>query len=289
MLASFVREETLPKDPFINLGELPFVPASTGLAPFMQKPMAIIDTAFNVFGFLPPDDDIRWPFLAKYTAVKDSLHFGAMNFENAWGRAVYLSDELSWRRGFVTTLHGENTLQLDRALDNLAHRKDVLSRFDATCGDDVDVRFKVTDALITHSDRTNKPETPCPEALYQLRLYVGEYLGRVGFNLHTEDNSSIVSIVNIQGVPDGRSRIAKFEEDHGINPFNFLVKRVVRMAEISKPDLEVRGLINPKRGNSRLYNGVFRSEGIPMYKAYHKPSYTPPQPVDETCDQIVQT
>lgn len=246
-------------------------------APFMQKPTALLDTAFNLFGYLPPDDDLRWSFLKKYNSVREDFHFRAMNFDNAWG-AIYLSNEQSWRSGFVTTINPENTLQLDRALDNLGHRQDVLRRFEQAQADDgIDVRLRLTDALASHPNRARPAETPCPEALYQLRLYVGNYLGRVGFNLHTEHGTSVVSVVNVQGVPGGRSDAASFQDNYGLSPFNYLVQRVQEMASEDEAGLVVRGIMNPKKGNSRLYYGVFQNENVPMYKARHKPSYTSSQ------------
>ncbi len=247
-------------------------PTNTGgFAPFMQKPADLLDTAFGLFGFLPEDGDPRWGFLQRYTEIDRALHIRGINFDNAWG-AVYLSRVLSWRSGYITTLNPENTLQLQRALDNLEHRRYVESLFNKTqTSDGVDVRLRLTNALTSDPTKKQQPETPCPEALYQLRLYIGRYSGRVGFNLHSEGERKVVSVVNIQGVPDGRCDIASFQENYDTSPFNYLLRRVLRMAE--EDGLEVRGLVNPKKGNSRLYYGVFRREKVPIYKAHHKTNY----------------
>lgn len=239
--------------------------------PFVQKPISLVDTAFNLFGFLPDDEDPRWDFLSKYDEVKRLIGFRALNFANAWN-ATYLSDEASRRSGFVTTPNSLNTLQLDRALTNIEHLHDVRERYDASTDQykTFDMQFIQTDRISTNPSEPHLSETPCPEALYQIRLYDDSYLARVGFNLHQESDSTILSIVNIQGTPEGIKRNAKFEAEFGVSPFNLLVQRAVSLAEIGTPAYNLRGMINPNRGNSQLYWGVFAQEGVEMYHAQRK-------------------
>jgi hypothetical protein len=235
----------------------------------MQRPASQIDAAFQMLGFMPSDDDVRWPFVERVAAINEQFPFGKMNFDNAWG-ATYLSAVPSLRSGYITTLNPENRLQLSRALDNLAYRREVLHRFELTDeSTGPRVQLRLTDALMSHPGE-NRTVTPCPEALYQLRLFAGDYIGRVGFNIHREHDASVVSIVNIQGARDSERTIEEFRKKHGISPFNLLVRRVISMARAEGSEAEVRGLANPKRGNSKLYFGVFLSEGVQMYKARHK-------------------
>ncbi len=241
-------------------------------APFMQKPTEVVDTAFGLYGFLPDDQDPRWSFLARYTGAKNGIGFGRMNFANAWG-ATYLSETTSYRSGFVTTVNPENSLQLERALDNLVHIGDVIDRF--TLSDHgyepFDMRLSLTDRLTNDPTQPRQDVTPCPEALFQIQLHVPDgYLARVGFNLHFEDDASVMSIVNVQGTPGGVKRNAEFEATNGVNPFNLLVRRAIAVAAAEDPAYEVRGLVNPQKGNSQLYWGVFTKEGVNMTHAKRK-------------------
>ncbi len=241
-------------------------------APFMQKPLSVIDTAFNVYGYLPDDGDERWEFLAEYAEVKARVPFKPVNFDNAWG-ATYLSEEPSHRTGYVTTVSPENRLQLERALDNLDSIPDVKRRFEASgqIYDATTMQYTVTDRLTTDPTKPIPAVTPCPEALHQIRLYDEDgYLARVGFNVHDEDEEPVVSIVNIQGTPGSKERNANFKKEHGIAPYNALVQRVIAMTVADDAQLDLRGMINPERGNARLYWGVLDQENIPMFKAHRK-------------------
>lgn len=245
------------------------------LGPEMQKPTELLDTVFELYGFLPKDDDSRWPFLVQYHQVQNELPFKPINFANAQG-ATYLSEVPSFATGFVTTPVPENQRQLRRALDNLAFRQEIGARFEASSSSEFegyDIRLALTDSLVTDPTKPLPEITPCPEALYQVRLFdCGDYVARVGFNIHSEDGTFILSIVNIQGTPKAQERNQEFIKAHGTSPFNLLVKRVLNLAESQWPAYTVRGLVNPARGNSRLYWGVLSAEGVDMYRAHRKPA-----------------
>lgn len=240
-------------------------------SPYLQKPISLVDSTFGLYGFLPVDNDPRWSFLKKYDDVKRTVGFQALNFANAYG-ATYLSTEVSYHTGFVTSFIEENNLQLDRALDNLEHVSAVTERYDTTNEEyeGFDMQFVLTDRLTSDPTKSEGPITPCPEALYQVRLYDGQYIARVGFNLHDEDGSTVLSIVNIQGTPSGSKRNADFEAAFSISPFNLLIKRTLSIAGAFDPAYKVRGMINPIRGNSQLYWGVLEQEGVDMYHAQRK-------------------
>lgn len=242
-------------------------------APFLQKPLDLIDTTYNLFGFLPDDNDPRWDFLVRYEATKNEIGFRAINFANAWG-ATYLSDTTSYRSGFVNTQNPENSLQLNRALDNLGHRNIITQRYSATSQgfEEAAMSLVITDSLTTDPTKPKPEVTPCPEALYQIRLrHDDAHLGRVGFNIHHEDNTTVMSIVNVQGAPGGIKRNAQFEREHGETPFNLLVQRAIVIAEVQDSPFEVRGLVNPEKGNSQLYWCALTKQGVPMYHAQRKP------------------
>jgi len=240
--------------------------------PGLQKPINVVDTAYNLYGFLPADGDERWGWLARYVNVRENVGFKAINFANAWSSALYLSSTPSYRVGFVNSINPENNLQLSRALDNLSHYQELKHRFLATSGDfsEFDFRFTRTDRL-NHEPDKERPVTPCPEALYQVQLYEDdEYLARAAFNVHLEGELAVLSVANIQGRPGGMDRNRRFRANHGVSPFNIAVRKVAAMARTEEPNYEVRGLLNPLRGNTQLYWGVLQTEGIPHYHVTRK-------------------
>lgn len=241
---------------------------SESFGPGMQKPVGLVDATFGLFGFLPHDADPRWEFLERYWRIKKDMQFTPMNFANAWG-ATYLSNAQSHRNGFVTTYSPWNALQLQRALDNLSAGVDVTGAFNNEAAKTShDARFAVTDSLTTDPARGRPEVTPCPEALYQYRLFAnGMYLARVGINVHKagEGNNGVMSIANIQGGHNKSDAIASYKKEEGISPFNLLVQGIKRVS--GELGLELRGLINPAKGNAQLYWGVLDAEGIPKYHA----------------------
>jgi hypothetical protein len=244
----------------------------------MVRPTALLDAAFNVFKFLPHDDDPRWEFLERYAEVSEHVGFKAVHFASA-RQAIYLSDETSYSVGYVTTMDERNELQLKRALDNLSFRRNVKDGFqDTTDGyAALDIRFAVTDRLTTDPTKQKNVVTPCPEALYQIRLFTDDsYLGRVGFNLHREGGKVVQSLVNIQGVPGGRERNQAFLSQYGATPFNLLVRRAVEVQAAIDRDSETRGLLNPAAGNSQLYWCALQHEGVRHWEAVHKPRHGAP-------------
>lgn len=245
--------------------------------PYMQKPLPLLDTTFTLFGFIPEDSDPRWQFLMDYHEVKARTDFQPINFSNAWG-ATYLSDQTSYRSGFVNSINPENNLQLERALSNLSSIGEVSRRYDQlqdTSSDNptMSIQYALTDRLTTDPTKPKYEVTPCPEALHQLRLrFCGSYLARIGFNVHQEDGKPILSIVNIQGTPGSVIRNQEFTNQCGISPFNLLTRKVISLAELEAPSMEVRGLINPEKGNSKLYWCALNGEGVRMYHAHRKPA-----------------
>lgn len=248
-------------------------------SPYLQKPLDLIEATFQLFKFLPEDSDERWLFLQRYHEVKSATNFKPVNFSNAWG-ATYLSHVQSFRSGYVTTLNEENNLQLARALDNLSELNKVPERVVSNCdstmydGTDYKLQLAITDQLTVDPTKPKPEITPCPEALYQLRLFrAGIYIARVGFNLHAageNHGTGVLSITNIQGRPGARQEYQRYEDQFGISPFNDLARRALEFAGLDDPTYKTRGLINPKNGNSRLYWGVLEQENIPMFHAQRK-------------------
>ena len=247
----------------------PKIPSSSE-RPGLQKDLAVTDAAFELFGYMPRDGDMRWGFLENYSWVKEQVGFTPQHFANA-RRATYLSNEESHIEGFVTTAAPKNMLQGNRALDNIVthDRLDDLFELTKRKGDPT-VVFRITDRLTTDPAEAYNPITPCPEALHQLQLFDDEgYLARVGINAHYEDDVMVISIANIQGVPGGVNRNRGFCDQYGKMPFNFLVERVKSISNASPINTETRGVINPSGGNSRLYQSVFSATEIPMFHRPH--------------------
>ena len=118
--------------------------------------------------------------------------------------------------------------------------------------------------------------TGCPEALYQLQIYMGEYAGRIGFNFHLENNTQIISITNVQGVPGAKQMYDQFEEEYGERPHNYLIRYLQAFGEVAPAEMLFRGWRNPKSENAdpRFYNTLFRAEGIRQMKTIIKANDT---------------
>lgn len=113
--------------------------------------------------------------------------------------------------------------------------------------------------LIITLGRNSQQITGCPEALHQLRLFSPErkYLGRIGFNIHLEQGDlPIMSITNMQGIPDGRSTYMHL----GINPFDILLDQAKGICQEMGVSA-IRGIKNPLV-HPELYNTVFKRHAI---------------------------
>ncbi len=209
--------------------------------------------AIDLFRFLPELHDPRWTIaqswaLARQRGIKP-IH------EEASQSAVYLSDLPSYRNGYSSFQSEENLRLIVRAATNLNSLNLIKQRYG-----DISSGGRLTLALTNKITRGVNPDgtTGCPEALYQIQLRnSGHYLGRVGFNIHRESSSTIVSISNIQGVPDGQIDHARYEDNFGENPFIYLVTFVKNMF----PDLIIRGIKNPPK-NPGFYNTVLKRAGV---------------------------
>jgi hypothetical protein len=255
--------------------------------PGMQKSQRLIDASVGLFGFILPDEDFRWHFAYAYRRAREANRFSHQNLENALG-ATYLSKRGSRRNGEPGTVSEDNVRQLSRAISNLGAKPMLEGLYMASQPDilpeDVQFQFAVTDRIQEGKEQKAKPAiiTPCPEALYQIRLFhQGNYLARVGFNIHIEDGATVASITNIQGRKKGKDDIELFSEDHGIRPFNLLLRRLKALADANPAiPIELRGLRNPRNIDSAcLYNTVLKREGIRRFsRLYPKPNpnYTQP-------------
>lgn len=246
--------------------------------PGVQRSQRLIEASVRLFDFIPPANDFRWHFAYEYAQAKE-IGFNKQNLENAL-RATYLSTTESRRNGKPSTTTERNVRQVSRALKNLGARSILQERYAASKPDLMPdhVRFEFTPTNRIQEDNKQRPipiaVTPCPEALYQLRIYrENEYLARLGFNIHFESGQMIASIVNLQGRKDGTDLLQGFSGEFGTSAFNVLVRRMRTMAAIDPENLiELRGLKNPRAlERSGLYNSVFKKEGIPRFSTASEP------------------
>lgn len=243
--------------------------------PGIQKSQRLIDSSLRLYGFILPDQDFRWQVAYGFLRSSEA-GFSRQNFENAL-EAVYLSKMTSRRNGEPTTVSEENVRQVARAVQSLGARKMLEDRFAANTPtsqpDSLEFQFCVTDRIQEDKKALDfdRP-TPCPEALYQLRLfYKGHYLARIGFNIHREGESTIGSITNIQGRKEGCDLMKDFKHEFGILPFNLLILRLKVLASAGEDPIQLRGLRNPRHSDSSgLYNAVLKREGIPRFSREDK-------------------
>ncbi len=237
----------------------------------------ISEAARILFSFIPPvPNDPRWLLAQKFSQLRDmegrkpgfALHNGLMS--------IYLSKNISYRDGFASTLSEPNIRQHCRAMWNMefARKLEMSNRQQRLqISNEFYLRYARTESVQRGKDE--KGVTGCPESLSQVQaFYEGNYIGRVGFNAHIEGSSTIISIVNMQGVPGVDYR--EFQDQAQIPIFNTLVKAVSTLSETLDGTnyIELRGLKNPKNGDSRLYNSVLKREKIDRYHYKHKQRVT---------------
>lgn len=208
--------------------------------------------AIDLFRFLPELSDPRWS-LAYMWASARQLGVKGIHEESSQ-LAIYLSHTPGYRTGYSSFQSEENFRLISRATINLSSIQYVRHRF-SQCSPPDRFQFALTNKITRGTNRDGT--TGCPEALYQIQLRISRYLGRVSFNIHQESSVKVVSISNIQGVPDAQVDYARYEDHFGENPFVELAKFVKSMF----PSMSVRGIKNPKI-NPGFYNTVLKNAGI---------------------------
>mgnify|MGYP001577345812 CR=1 FL=1 len=232
----------------------------------------LLNTCEYLFRCIPEQEDPRWLIASEYEKTRDEVGFDGINFENAL-LAIYLSDTPSFRNGYAAYASEENVRHLCRAIVNLRSHPIFNGMFESTrlsLPEESAVEFAITDRINLGSDKNGI--TGCPEALYQLRMfYKNRYIARIGFNGHIEEEGVVVSITNVQGVPNGKEFYTWMIDTYQTTPFNLLVNYLRCMCEsVGQASVDLRGLKNPRNEQSRgLYNALFESEGISRY-SFHR-------------------
>lgn len=239
------------------------------LPPGILKGNEYLGASEYLFKFVLNDDDSRWSIIDRYVQAKHEAKFKRLNFENALS-AIYLSNEPSYRNGYASFITLENIRHLCRAVNNVSAYPLLQKLYQSTTEvvplpDNLSVEFARTNRILSGTDK--RGVTGCPEALYQLRMFLeGKYIARIGFNAHPEGESTVLSITNIQGVPSGVSYYDSLYEQFNFRPFNTLIRRLKLFADESPDPIELRGLKNPANiACSGLYNSVFKLEGIQRF------------------------
>jgi len=234
----------------------------------VMKGNRILNASIYLFRFILKDSDPRWKIVYEYLSAKKEVGFKPLNFENAL-RAIYLSKEQSFRNRYTAYTSKENILQLIRAIQNLnSHNllNEMFCKTKQTKPQQLDIEFARTNKILAGID--SQGITACPEALYQLRAFIGgKYIGRIGFNAHLEDDDFILSITNIQGVPNNPCLYDEFKQLCGIKPHNILVQQLKSFQQTNNgTTIYLRGLRNPPyKQSSAFYNALFRAEGIDRF------------------------
>lgn len=235
----------------------------------IQKSEALINTSIKLFRQILSDGDQRWGIVNSWLEIINKPNIRGIHREVALG-AKYLSSNPSFRNEYGKYVREENLRQLCRTINNLRADTKLQSIFENI--------YKNTLPNL-HLEKTNKITlgtmqdgiTGCPESLYQIRLFSDEnkekYLGRLGFNMHHEQPGWIMSITNLQGIPDGNDLYDKLRRN-GIEPFNVLVQTAKTLANEFDPNIQIRSLRNPATEYSALINTVCKREGVKRYYFY---------------------
>lgn len=226
-----------------------------------------INASLDFFGSILHWDDNRWEYPEKYAMGKERSSYRGIHWEAAL-QAIYLSDKPSFRNQYSKYVSHENRRQLGRAIENLSVYQALKHMYDSSSPEfqlptELEIKLARTGKITKGVDADNV--TGCPEALYQLRMFKsngrGRYIGRIGFNVHFEDDVAVFSVTNIQGIPGGLEYCSRIKQEHGIRPFNTMIKRLKLLAAQSPAEYEIRGYKNNSE-NPGLYNTVFKKEGI---------------------------
>jgi len=214
----------------------------------------LFDASGKLFNHVLAPGDIRWDLARKYAELKKDLNFSSFNLENGL-RSVYSSrtqgENKAYEAGFVGQTH---VLQLARSLRNfeLGH-KFVLHRSIPSVGANYELKFAQTDSIEKKYNRFGV--SGCPEAMWQLQLWSPKgYVGRIGFNFHSEGKKTIVTVANIQGAVGKKEEQLAFESKTG-KPFGEVL--VEGLQQTLGSEFEYRGAL-PSDNNQTQYRMTFR-------------------------------
>lgn len=214
--------------------------------PVALKGSELHSVSIALFGFILETGDPRWKTIEDYVSIRRPK--------------TRLPTQVEARVSMDTAIYlGPKSVnqELDHASVNMAMIG--FAKLENNFPPDIIVRPHTTESQ-ARNFKSELGVTACPEALHQLLLiYQGRYQGRVGINHHRHEGQHVISVANIQGVPDTKSQITEFSGKHGVSPFNFLLKLVKKLY----PSANILGLKNPKnRDSAGLYNMAFKSEAI---------------------------
>lgn len=218
-----------------------------------------VDAAIQLFGFIPNSEDLRWAIIQKWNEIR--TYTSQFHLKNAI-ISTYLSKTTSKHSGSIHQINRQNILQTCRALTNCGYYDLVLKRIGEVVNlSKYQIQFARTDNISTLPN--NEGITGCPEAIYQLRLWGEGFIARIGFNIHIENCSPILSITNIQGGKGKEAMLIRFENEMGLKPFNYLI----HIIQETFTDMQIRGLRNPRKVEaSALYNTVLKQCKIPRFQ-----------------------
>lgn len=224
--------------------------------PLTKRTPQDIRIAKDLFGFEPSDQwDPRWRIVE---ALKNSPTSRDVHRHVAFYEARHLSPNgiTAYASEYGRFGHRpENIAQAAMAITNLKHLE---PNQEISISGSTYIRFHGTTKVTkgTRSDGT----TGCPEALHQLQLFDGrQYIGRVGYNLHTERGQKVITIANIQGAKGAVEWLGILKDSLGKHPLNFLVDFLKNMF----PDATFLGVSNPKDPRATdLQNIVLKKTGI---------------------------
>lgn len=236
---------------------------------WLEKSPFALNKSIDFFKHILDDNDSRWAIVLAFEEAREQSKFSKMNFENAL-QAVYLSRVPSYRNEYSRFTREPNLRQLCRAIQNVACWPDLKQSYQqihypTPFPESPEVFLAKTNKLTLGTD--SRSVTGCPEALYQLQMFDDDYfVGRIGFNVHVEGETPIISIANIQGIPDGKELYDYWEETFAFRPFNYLVRVLKVFSQVYSPLSKIRGLKNSKRGAGGVYNRVLKAEGIKILR-----------------------
>lgn len=209
-------------------------------------------------GFVPHEQDPHWSIIVPLTDVP-------VGVRNAALQANYAGDPYSHRHEFGRIKGEEAFRQHCRAAVNVTQIPTLREAFASAQQPDAPLTWHLNQTRRVNGVLNVKGITPCPEAVHQVRMFddAGLYIGRVGFNIHLEAETPIVTIANIQGVPGKGPAYDHLRRQTGSDPFVDTLQFARETMQSVLPDPDFRAVIPSKATRPDFYKRIFRCSGNP--------------------------
>lgn len=218
---------------------------------------SLVGVAEKLMASVPHPEDPHWSVIVPLARVTKGVRDAAL-------LANYAGDPPSQRHQYGRILGEEAFRQHCRAAVNVAQARPLRDALAAIPQAETPFTLQLAQTRRVTGGPDGRGITPCPEAVHQVRMFDpdGNYLGRVGFNVHREGGDSVVTIANIQGVPGKGPIYDQMRRQEGIDPFVRTLEKTKALVASVLPGADLRAVIPPKAKRPKFYERVLEAAGI---------------------------